>query len=229
MDERTAIEALRVCSLFTDAPDAALAPVARSLRRRRFRRAEVVFHQGDPGDAFHIVTEGSIKIVLASDEGDEAILAILRPTQAFGELAAIDGAPRSASAIALEPSETWSLPRASLRELMDADPGLRDALLVSLTTALRRITGHVEELHFLDVAGRLATRLGRLAREQDPEAEAVTLDWPYTQSDLAAMVGGTRQTINRLLNQLVDDGLIRVERDTLVIPDVDALLRAGER
>lgn len=229
MDEGAAVRALRECSLFASASDEALGRVARTLRRRRFRRGEVIFHQGDPGDACHIVSDGSVKIALESDEGEEAILATLRPTQAFGELALLDGAPRSASAVALEPTETWTLPRDALRQLLDADPGLRDSLLLAVAGALRRLTVQVEELHFLDLAGRLATRLGRLARERDSDASSVTLDWPYTQSDLASMIGGTRQTVNRLLNQLVDDGLVRLDRDTLVVPDVDALLAVGER
>lgn len=229
MDEQAAIGALRGCALFTSASEDALARVARMLRRRKYRRGEVIFHQGDPGDACHIVAVGSIKITLESEDGEEAILATLRPPMAFGELALLDGAPRSAAAVAIEASETWTLPRAALRELLDADPSLRDALLLSLATSLRRLTTQVEELHFLDLAGRLATRLGRLAREQYPDEDAVTLDWPYTQSDLAAMIGGTRQTVNRLLSRLVDDGLVRLDRETLGIPDVPALLRAGER
>ena len=229
MDDRSAITALRHCSLFSSVDDAALAAIAQTLRKRRFRRGEVIFHQGDTGDTLEVVASGSVKIVLGSEDGEEAILATVQPGQTFGELALLDGAPRSASAIALEASETWQLPRATLRDLMDADPALRDALFASLATVLRRITGQVEELHFLDLAGRLATRLGRLARAQDPDAQQVTLDWHLTQSDLAAMIGGTRQSVNRLLNDLVDAGLVRVDKDSLVILDVDALLRSGVR
>ena len=101
--------------------------------------------------------------MLPSAEGEEAIIATLRPGDFFGELALLDGAPRSATATALEPSETLVLPRPVFLELLDAVPGLRDALLVRLAKELRRLTGHVEELHFLDLAGRLAMRLTRLA------------------------------------------------------------------
>jgi CRP-like cAMP-binding protein len=94
---------------------------------------------------------------------------------------------------------------------------------------LRRLTQQLGELHFLDLPGRLATRLARLARARDPDATSVTLDWPYTQSELASMIGGARQTVNRLLGELVAAGLVRLEGETLVVPDVDALLRAGER
>jgi CRP-like cAMP-binding protein len=230
MDDKVAVEALSRCLLFNQADTSMLTSIASGLRRRRFRRNEVIFHQGDPGDSLHVVAAGAVKIVLPSAEGDEAIIATLRSGDFFGELALLDGAPRSATATALEPSDTLVLPRQVFVDLLDTLPGLRDALLEGLARELRRLTGHVEELHFLDLAGRLAMRLTRLAREADPDAEGpIRLAWPYTQSDLAAMIGGTRQSVNRLLSELVDEGLIAIEPDALVITDLDELERRAER
>ncbi len=223
------IDILRQCALFENAGGDALAAVAGRLRRRHFRRGEVIFHQGDPGDSLHVVHSGAVKIVLPSPEGMEAIIATLRPGDFFGELSLLDGAPRSATAVALEASETLALPRDAFRELLDQDTGLRDALLAGLAHELRRVTGQVEELHFLDLAGRLAMRLSRLARDADPTSDEVRLDWPYTQSDLASMIGGTRQSVNKLLSELVVDGLVVIERDTLIIPSVAALERQADR
>jgi CRP/FNR family cyclic AMP-dependent transcriptional regulator len=230
MDDTFAVEALGRCPLFEHADHNMLVSLSNRLRRRRFRRNEVIFHQGDPGDSLHIVASGAVKIVLPSTEGEEAIIATLRPGDFFGELALLDGAPRSATATALEPSETLVLPRAVFAELLDSVPGLRDALLWGIAHELRRVTDHVEELHFLDLAGRLAMRLTRLARDAEPDAAGgVRLNWPYTQSDLAAMIGGTRQSVNRLLSELVDDDLITIEPDSLVIVDVERLARRAER
>lgn len=229
MDQSLIITSLRDSCLFENADDEALADIARQLRRRRFRRSEIIFHQGDPGDSLHIVSSGAVKIVLPSIEGEEAIIATLRSGDFFGELALLDGAPRSATAVALEASETWTLSRELLLAMLDRSPTLRDSLLAGLARELRRLTGHVEELHFLDLAGRLSSRLARLAREAEPEANEVRLDWPYTQSDLASMIGGTRQSVNKLLSGLVDRGLVIIEKDTLVIPDVEALELETER
>ncbi|CAN5784348.1 Crp/Fnr family transcriptional regulator [soil metagenome] len=230
MDDRFAIDALARCPLFEHADEHILASLANRLRRRRFRRNEVIFHQGDPGDSLHVVAAGSVKIVLPSHEGDEAIIATLRPGDFFGELALLDGAARSATAAALDASETLVLPRPVFIELLDTLPGLRDALLYGLAYELRRLTGHVEELHFLDLAGRLAMRLSRLARESQPDGHGeIRLDWPYTQSDLAAMIGGTRQSVNKLLSQLVDEGLIRIEPDFLIIADLEELAKRADR
>ncbi len=230
MDDVFALDSLRRCALFAHVDESALRDIARSLRRRRFRRNEVIFHQGDPGDSLHILASGAVKIVLPSTEGDEAIIATLRPGDFFGELALLDGASRSATAVALESSETQVLPRQVFVGLLDRDLRLRDALLTGLAHELRRLTGQIEELYFLDLAGRLAMRLTRLAREADPDAMGeVQLDWPFTQSDLASMIGGTRQSVNRLLSGLVEDGLVRIERDTLIVTDVGELARRAER
>ena len=88
----------------------------------------------------------------------------------------------------------------------------------------------MEELHFLDLAGRLAARLSELARQAHPgTTRDIELDWPYTQSDLAAMIGGTRQSVNRLLADLIDDGILRLEHEKLIIMDLDALDQRAER
>ena len=229
-DQEFVIQSLQRCALFAHVDTAGLRVLSNAMVRRRFRRNEVIFHQGDPGDSLHVVATGAVKIVLPSPGGDEAIIATLQPGDFFGELALLDGAPHSATATAVEAVETLSLARLPFHQLLDEDRGLRMALLSGLAAELRRLTGHVEELHFLDLAGRLAMRLVRLARERDPGAEQeVRLDWPFTQSDLAAMIGGTRQSVNKLLSQLVEDGLLVIEHDTLVIRDVQALAERAER
>lgn len=228
-DQSFAVDSLRACPLFAQLEPDALNELAARLRQRRYRRNEVVFHQGDPGDTLHVIAEGAMKIVLPSPDGDEAIIATLRPGDFFGELALLDGGTHSATVTAVEPAMTLALPRAAFLEVLGQSAGMRDALLKSLAAELRRLTGHVEELHFLDLAGRLAMRLVRLADEAGRSDEAVTLDWPYTQSDLAAMIGGTRQSVNKLLNLLVEDGLIKIDRDSLVILDRDGLARRAER
>jgi len=230
LDQSMAVDSLRRCALFADVAEDGLRAIAAQMRRRRFRRNEVIFHQGDIGDSLQVVASGGVKIVLPSTEGDEAIIASLKPGDFFGELALLDSSPRSTTATALEPTETLALPRDQFLGLLADDPHLVRALLHALAEELRRLTGHVEELHFLDLAGRLSMRLVRLARDQNPSAVGrAELDWPFTQSDLAAMIGGTRQSVNKLLSGLVDDGLIAIERDTLVIIDIDQLERVGSR
>jgi CRP-like cAMP-binding protein len=231
IDARSAVAALAAVPLFAGLDSAALESLARAVRPRRFRRGEVVFHLGDPGDALFVVSTGAVKITLPSESGDEAIIATLRPGDFFGELALLDGAPRSATAVALEPTETLVLPREPFRALVAMEPAIRDALLAALARELRRLTVHVEELHFLDIAGRLAARLAHLAAEHGKPGPdgALRLDAPLTQTDLASMVGCTRQSVNKLLGLFVGDGLIALDREAIVVLDLDGLLRAARR
>jgi CRP-like cAMP-binding protein len=224
-------EALATVPMFTGLDESALETLGRTMRTRRFKRGEVIFHRGDPGDALFVVISGAVKISLPSEAGDEAILATLRSGDFFGELALLDGAPRSASAAALEPTETLVLPRDRFRELVAAQPAIRDALLAALAGELRRLTVHVEELHFLDIAGRLAARLVHLCEEQGRTAAdgAIRLDAPLTQTDLASMVGCTRQSVNKLLGLYVGDGLLVLERDAILVVDIEGLRRASHR
>lgn len=224
-------DALRACGLFSHADDATLDALAAALRTRRFRKGETVFHQDDPGDALFIVASGSVKVVLPSNEGSEpAIVAVLGPGEFFGELALLDGAPHSATIVAVEPTETLVLRREAFLDLIDTEPALRRALLASLAAEIRRLTGHVEDLHFLDLPGRLASRIVRLAADRPREpGGAVRIPWPYTQSELAGMIGGSRQSVNRLLSDLADEGLVQLERDVLVVTDLDRLAATVDR
>jgi len=225
-------DALAAIPVFGGLDEEGLSNLSRGMRIRRFRRGETVFHVGDPGDALFIVMSGSIKITLPADSGDEAILATLRPGDFFGELALLDGAPRSATAIAIEATETYVLPRDRFRDLIATEPVMRDALLATMAAEVRRLTHHVEELHFLDITGRLASRLARLANESGatPQPDgSIRLAGPLTQGDLAAMIGCTRQSVNKLLGMFTDDGLIRLERDRIVVLNLDGLLHAAHR
>ena len=226
-----AMDALGRSALFARVSPQALAACAATLRVRRYRRGETIFHQGDPGDSLYIIESGSVKIVLPSPEGEEgAIIATLARGDFFGELALLDGAPHSATAVASEPVSALILQQAAFEDLLETQPGIRRALIAGLVAELRRLTNHVEDLHFLDLPGRLANRIVRIARETRPgEIRDVRLEWRYTQSELGAMIGGTRQTVNRLLADLTAQGLIQIEGEELIVPDLDALTRSAER
>lgn len=225
-------DALLDCRLFAGLDDETLSLVSAALRTRRFRRAETVFHAGDPGDALFIVVNGQVKITVPPDDGSEpAILTTIGPGGFFGELALLDGAPRSATAVALTAVETAVLHRDAFDALVDAQPALRRALLAALAAEIRRLTAQVEDLHFLDLPGRLVRHLLRslgFGDDLTPNGEG-RLPWPYTQSELAGMIGGSRQSVNRLLADLVGEGLIRFDGDVLVVPDLRRLAATAKR
>lgn len=219
--DRAVIEAIGRSRLFRGVADSDLELIAPMLRQRRFRAGETIFHEGDPGDAMHVIASGRAKISIESKEGEEAILVTLGPGEVFGELVLLDDAPRSATAVAVEPTVTYTLSQPAFGPLMADNEAFRGAILRNLTLDLRRLTTHVSELHFLDLGGRLASRLARMAEEVAPgQARDVRLGRAYTQSELAAMIGGTRQSVNRVVAELVAEELLRVEPHDLVVVDV---------
>jgi CRP-like cAMP-binding protein len=213
---------LRSSDLFRSLDDEAATRLARRLVRRRYRTDEVVFHAGDPGDRLHLVDSGRVRIGMASEDGREGTLTILGPGTVFGELVLLDGAPRSATATAMEPTETLTLDRAAFLALLDEDRAIREAVLVGLARWLRRVTDQVSELHFLDLRGRVVATLVRLAREIGPADGPVELP-PMTQSALASLVAASRQRVNGVLADLSRDGLIVADGKHITVPDVDRL------
>jgi len=227
--DATAGDALRRSPLFRHLAADALVDLGARMAHRRYRKGEVIFHEGDPGDALHLVLSGRVKIGRVSAGGDETIVTSIGPGESFGELVLLDGAPRSATATALEPTETLVLTRAVFVSLVDDGHDFRWALLAGIANHQRRLTDQLAEAHFLDLAGRLAHQLIRLAHEAAPDRQRdVRLGRLYTQGELAAMIGGTRPRVNRLIGEFVDTGLIRVEPDDLVVIDVEALLRRAD-
>lgn len=222
------LAALRAMPLLAGYDDAALAQVAAGARLRRFRRGEVIFHRGDVGAALFIVEAGRVKIVVPTESGEEALLTVMRPGDFFGELALLDGAPRSATAVALEPVSLWSLHLADLLRPLLAISGAAEMFSV-LSRRLRRTDALVEELGYMDLDARLARTLLRLVDEHGIDGpDGQTIDVPLTQTDLAAMVGATRPRVNLLLGSYQDAGLLRLVGRTIVVCDLSALrLRAG--
>jgi CRP/FNR family cyclic AMP-dependent transcriptional regulator len=203
-----------------------LTRIATTMARHRYRRDEVIFHEGDPGDSLHVVVEGRVKITRESAEGDEAIVVVLQAGDSFGELVLLDGAPRSATATAMEPTETMTMARSTFVELVEGGSPFRTQLLAGIARRIRRLTDQLAEVHFLDLAGRLALQLTRLAEEAEPGATTdITLSRSLTQSDLAAMVGGTRQRVNQIIGDFTDEGLVTHDGGHLVIHDLERLRR----
>ncbi|HEY8238629.1 MAG TPA: Crp/Fnr family transcriptional regulator [Candidatus Limnocylindrales bacterium] len=201
-----------------------LTRIATAMVRRRYRRGEVIFHEGDPGDSLHVVVEGRVKITRESADGDEAIVVILSPGDSFGELVLLDGAPRSATATAMDATETLTMSRATFVELIDGASPFRWQALTGVARRIRRLTDQLAEVHFLDLAGRLALQLTRLAEEAAPgQTSDVRLSRSLTQSDLAAMVGGTRQRVNQILGDFADEGLVSVDAGGMTIRDLERL------
>ena len=196
-------------------------------RRRVFKRNEVIFHEGDPGDTLHLVLKGHVAIRVTTPMGERATLTVLGPGEAFGELALLgQESDRTATAIAVESAETMALHRRDFLDIRKADPGVDGILIDALSTRVSRLTGHLVEALYEPVEVRLARRLVALS-ETYADADAETINLPLTQEDLASMAGTTRPTANRILKELEDAGVIAIARGRIEILDIAALERSA--
>ncbi len=203
-----------------------LAGLAVCLRGRPYRRGEVIFVQGDPGTSLYLIETGRVKIVLTSPEDKQVILAQLGPADFFGDLALLDGEPRSADAVAQEPSQLWLLQRNDFLRFLETRPAVATRLLAVLSRRLRRNARLLQDAAFLDIPGRLARVILDLAEaEGQPAGAGLVVAWPLTQAELAAMVGATRESVNKWLRSYERRGLIRRERGLIVVLSPEGLRR----
>ena len=171
-----------------------------------------------------------VKVVVTSEEGEEMVLVTLGPGEALGELSIVDGGARSASAEALEPTVALMITREVLLDLVTRDRGLTEALLRTLGALLRRLTEQASDLVFLDLPGRMAKLLAGLAAEHGSETpEGIELDANLTQTDLAGMVGASRQSVNQILQGFARRGYLQVRGRRIVIHRLDLLRRRPPR
>jgi CRP-like cAMP-binding protein len=190
-------------------------------RRRRYARNEVIFHEGDPAGALHLIDTGRVAIRLTTARGEMAIIDVLRPGDCFGERVLVAGpGARTATAVAMTAVETLALDPASFERLSAGCPETDRFLMLLLNERLQATNQQLIEARYVSAAQRLHRCLYRLAVRFDALGGSPI---PLTQSDVASITGVTRSTANRLLRQAERDGVITTGRGRITIVDVDAL------
>lgn len=226
MVDRARVDLLARTELFRHFTEAALVQIAPHFTERRYRRGQLLFHQNDPGDSLWVLAEGLVKVTVTSPMGDEMLLVTLTPPETFGELSLIDRRPRSASVEVLEPARVFILGEAEWTDLLKNDFAFTQAVLRSVADMVRRLTDQASDFAFLDLHGRVAKLLVRFADESRlREGEAIVLDLGLTQTDIARMVGGSRQSINQILHALQGRGYIELRRQKIYVKKIIELRR----
>jgi CRP/FNR family transcriptional regulator, cyclic AMP receptor protein len=173
-----------------------------------------------------VIRSGQVQIVLPSPGGEEVILGVLDAGACFGEMALLDGQPRSATIVATAPTETLVIGRDAFRAAVLAHPRIAIDLLQLVAGRLRETDALVADATFLDIAGRLAKRLLELADVYGSVgADGTVIGMRLTQSALAAMVGATRESVNKHLRAFAAQGSIVVGRQRITIRRPDELRR----
>jgi CRP/FNR family cyclic AMP-dependent transcriptional regulator len=192
---------------------------------RTYRKGQLLFVENDPGESLILLRRGAVAVFRTAPTGERAMLAVLRPPDVLGEVSLLDGSARSLSAEAIEDTTALALSRAAFIELVHSNSRILDAVLRSLGGLIRRLTEQNADHVFLDLPGRVAKTLVRLAG--DSQAPMITIE--LNQSQLAEMAGGSRQSVNQAIGSFASRGWLRTEGRRIVVTDVAALRRRAGR
>jgi len=199
-----------------------LALVAEMTHRQHYRKEQIIFYRGDPGDAMYILLTGSARMTLPSETGSDVFVALLRAGDHFGELSVLDGRPRYVTVIAAEATELLAIHRDSLLAFLKEHAEVSLQVAISLCLRLRHITELLADMAFLGLLPRLAKRLCQLAGRESVVA-GQSPEIRVSQEALAEMVGASREAVNKQLARLREIGLIKTERGRVRILALDRL------
>ena len=214
---------LRSSPLFSHLGDSEADAVLAEARVMRYPQGTHIFAKGDPGNSMMAVLHGRVVISNPSPDGRQLVVTTFREGDVFGEIALLDGKERSADATAAVDCELLVVPRRSVLRLLEHRPDLCVELMVVLCERLRRTNEQVEDFAFLDLETRIAKVLLRLAHDEVDQSRASRLGLKISQRALGELVGGSRESVNKHLQDWKRSGIIAIEKGSILIRDLDAL------
>lgn len=216
-------ELLKKVSLFAGVSDEDLAALVPLLRFRRCVRGQPVVEVDMPGRSLYLVAEGELKVTIQRDER-EVILSLLHEGDFFGEMALLDGKGRSANVVCLRASDLYELSREDFLQYVESHPRALLNILQQLSERLRNMNTIISNLTLLDVYGRVARYFMTLAEEEGEVVESgILLKKPPSQQHIAGMLGTSRETVNRVIAEFVQQGILQKEGRQVIITN-EALL-----
>jgi CRP/FNR family cyclic AMP-dependent transcriptional regulator len=209
---------LKKFDVFAELDERELSAIAAVAKSRRYAKDDVVFHADESGDVFCLIKEGQVKVTMISPEGKEIILSMLGPGDFFGEMSLLDNEPRSATVIAVEPLDVYTIWRSDFLAILADNFTITKKVLATLSRRLRTASNRIESLATMDVYGRLARFFLDLARDTgkilDNGYVAVTRP---THQAIANMIGTSRETVSRLIHDLMKQNLLLSEGKTIYL------------
>jgi CRP/FNR family cyclic AMP-dependent transcriptional regulator len=205
--------ALPPASPVAQLPDATIAAIAAAGVTRAYPRGTLLIREGDAGDELFIVLEGRVKVYSGNEDGREIVIDFHGPGEYVGEMS-LDGAPRSASVVTVEPTTCAVVDRTRFRDFVLAHPDFALNLVLKLIHRVRVATENVKSLALSDVYGRLARLLNALA---EPRGEVRVVPEKLTHAEIAARVGASRDMVGKLLKDLVAGGYIAIDERTITL------------
>jgi CRP/FNR family cyclic AMP-dependent transcriptional regulator len=209
----------RRVAIFSELGTEELEALARAFSPRSYPAGSPIIRESEPGDLFFAILRGEVKVFVDSPDGREVVLSHLQSGDFFGEMALLEGQTRSASVTAMTDCDLAVLARAEFLAVLARDFSLTRKILETLSTRLRKANDVIESMALLDVGGRLARYLIRLADEsgQQPVDGYIAVTRP-THQEIANSIGATRETVTRMLKQFETRKLIRTKGSMVWVP-----------
>jgi CRP/FNR family cyclic AMP-dependent transcriptional regulator len=212
------------CVLFEGLSASERSAIAARARIRTFEAGETIFTIGSPGDQMMAVLSGNVRISLPSNDGKELLLAVIHPGEVFGELAVLDGKDRSADAVAESACALAILDRREILSFLERNPAAWLKIVEVLCHRLRRTDQVLAEVALMQLPTRLAKMMLRITSASPTEQEKIR----FSQRELASMVGGTRESVNKCLRKWHTSGVIQIAESWIAITDRSALEKLAE-
>ena len=221
------INFLKLIPLFSSLTDEELEAILRLSFKLKYPKKKIVFIENEEGDKLYIILRGSVKVTKISKSGEEIILAILHKGDFFGDMSLLDGKPRSATVISIEDSELMLINRRNFEKVVEKYPTIAFKLLNELTSRLRKADELIGNLAFMDVTGRIAGILLKLAEEHGQKTDdGILIKSRPTHQAIANMVGASRETVTRVFKQLEDKKYIMMSGKDVTICDKENIKRS---
>jgi len=212
------------CILFEGLSASERSAIAARARIRTFEAGDTIFTIGSPGDQMMAVLSGNVRISLPSNDGKELLLAVIHPGEVFGELAVLDGKDRSADAVAESACALAILDRREILSFLERNPAAWLKIVEVLCHRLRRTDQVLAEVALMQLPTRLAKMMLRITSASPTEQEKIR----FSQRELASMVGGTRESVNKCLRKWHTSGVIQIAESWIAITDRSALEKLAE-
>ncbi len=210
------VEFLQASPYFADMNVSELDSVAGLFFEKKTDKGDTIVWEGNPGEALYFVASGAVKCFKTSEEGKEQILQIVLPGNSFNDVAVFDGGPSPTSAEAMSLVGLYGITKRDMEKIITDHPWLLHNIVQVLTEKVRHLLDLVEDLSFRHVISRIARILLEYADGAGPKPK-------LTQQEMAALAGTAREVVGRSLKTMQEDGLVRVERNRLVIANKEAL------
>jgi CRP/FNR family cyclic AMP-dependent transcriptional regulator len=196
---------IKQVDLFSDLDDNSLELLVSQSRAVNFKKSAIIITEGETGESLYIIEHGSVRIYVSDEKGGEMTIFVQGPGSYIGEISLLDGAPRTASAIALEDTRVLMISKSTFARCISQNPQIAFHIIQSVTQRLRKATNDIRSLALENVYQRLAHKLLELSSEQDGLR---LLPRKFSQQELATMIGASREMVGKLLADLSSGGYI---------------------